>query len=97
MDNTFDKTTGPEINWHEYNYPPLVKLMHFRPSELAEDRKPLVMQLFMIHIAVLLNTILNIIANCIEGGLNILYAFLFFFIFNPIVLFLFYRGTPTLI
>lgn len=47
---------------------------------------------FIIHIIVLINTILNIIDNCIEGGLGILYAFLFFFIFNPIIMFLFYRG-----
>lgn len=48
--------------------------------------------LFIIHIIVLINTILNIIDNCIEGGLGILYSFLFFFIFNPIIMFLFYRG-----
>lgn len=66
--------------------------MHFRPSELPEDRRTLVIMLFSVHILILLNTILNVIDNCIEGGLDILYAFLFLFIFNPIVLFLFYRG-----
>jgi hypothetical protein len=66
--------------------------MHFRPSELPEDRRSLVIMLFVVHIMVLVNCILNIVDNCIEGGLGILYAFLFLFIFNPIVLFLFYRG-----
>lgn len=82
-----------EINWHEYNYPPLLKLMHFRPSELPDDRKALIMQLFAIHLIVFVNTILNIVDNCIEGGLGILYAFLFMFIFNILILFLFYKGT----
>jgi hypothetical protein len=56
--------------------------------------------LFAVHIAVLINSILNIIDDCIEGGIRtfylifieILYSFLFFFMFNPIILFLFYRG-----
>lgn len=67
--------------------------MHFRPSELPEDRRTLIFLLFLAHIIILVNCILNIIINCIEGGLDILYSFLFLFIFNPIVLFLFYRGT----
>ena len=66
--------------------------MHFRPSELPEDPKSIILMLFAIHIIILINTILNIIDNFIEGGLGILYAFLFFFMFNPIILFLFYRG-----
>lgn len=66
--------------------------MHFRPSELPEDRKALVIQLFVVHLVILLNTILSIIDNCIEGGLGILYAFLFMFMFNPFILFLFYRA-----
>jgi hypothetical protein len=66
--------------------------MHFRPSELPEDRRNLVIMLFSVHILILLNCILNVVDNCIEGGLGILYAFLFLFIFNTIVTFLFYRG-----
>lgn len=66
--------------------------MHFRPSELPEDRRTLIFLLFLVHIIILVNCVLNIIINCIEGGLDILYSFLFLFIFNPIVLFLFYRG-----
>jgi hypothetical protein len=71
--------------------------MHFRPSELPEDRKSLIIQLFSVHIAVLINTILNIITCCIEKDIGILYAFLFCFIFNTIVLFLFYRGNYNII
>jgi len=58
------------------------------------------MLLFGVHIVVFINTILNIIENCILGGIStlylsfidILYAFLLFLMFNPIILFLFYRG-----
>ena len=55
---------------------------------------------FSIHIAILINTLLNIIDNIAEGGLGncliilgILYSILFMFLFNPLILFLFYRCT----
>ncbi len=87
-----EATSKKDINWMEYNYPPLIRLMHFRPSELPQDRKKYVMMLFGIHMAVLVNTLLSFVDNCIEGGLGILYSILFVIIFNPIILFLFYRG-----
>ena len=51
------------------------------------------MSLFFIHLGCLLACVLNFIDNCIEGGLGILYSLLFTFIFNPLALLLFYRGT----
>lgn len=57
------------------------------------------MMAFIIHIVILINTLLSVIDNIVIGGLStlfvidqdILYSILFFLIFNPIVLFLFYR------
>ena len=62
------------------------------PQYLSLIHISLVIMLFVVHILVLVNCILNVIDSCIEGGLGILYSFLFLFIFNPIVIFLFYRG-----
>ena len=47
--------------------------------------------LFSLHISAMILTLLNFIDNCIEATLGILYSALFMIIFNPIILFLFYR------
>jgi hypothetical protein len=67
--------------------------MHFRPSELPDDKKALILMLFSTHIMAIVLTLLNFIDNCIEATLGILYSALFLIIFNPIILSLFYRGT----
>ena len=67
--------------------------MHFVPAEIQEDRKATVIMLFATHIAFMFATLINFVASCIEGGLGILYSILIFFLCNPIILFVFYRGS----
>lgn len=31
---TEEKSQNTEINWQDFNYPPLLKMMHFVPSEI---------------------------------------------------------------
>ncbi len=69
--------------------------MHFVPGEVPADRKFLVFALLGIHLAAIPVCLLNFVDNCIEGGLGILYSLLFACIFNPLLLFLFYRGTAS--
>ena len=86
---------GEQTSLSRLNYPPLLKLMHFVPSEVPEDRKFLIMSLFFIHLGCVLACLLNFIDNCIEGGLGILYSLCFALIFNPFAFLLFYRGTSS--
>lgn len=44
--------------------------MHFRPSEIPEGKKTLVMMAFGIHIAIFVNTLLSVIDNIAIGGLS---------------------------
>ena len=83
-----------EIRWEQYNYPPLIRIIHFDRSEVPRDKKFMIYSLFSIHLVVLGNCFLNFIDNCIEGGMGILYSLLFMLAFNPIVLLVFYKGNP---
>ena len=51
------------------------------------------MSLFIIHLVLFANTFLNFIDSCFQGGLRVLYAFLFILAINPIILFVFQKGT----
>lgn len=86
-----------EINWQEFNYPPLIKLIHFRPSEAAEEYRGTVWMLFATHMIIFTEGWLNLVNNSVQvsagaSGLRILYSFLFMLIFNPLATFLMYRG-----
>jgi hypothetical protein len=99
MNSARDSTTSktPEINWQDFNYPPLLKIIHFTPSELPEEHKSIIWMLFATHIIILVESLLNIINNSVQtaegfDGIRILYSFLFLFLFNPLAFFIFYRG-----
>ena len=85
------------IRWHHYNYPPLLKLVHFVPSEINKNKKFIVMALFIVHLVILGSTLINFICACFQGGLRVLYAFLLLLFINPPALLIFERGTPIFI
>lgn len=98
-DTSRDSTVGkqPEINWQDFNYPPLIKLIHFSPSEVPEEYRALVWMLFTTHMLIFVEGWLNLVNNSVQvsagaSGLRILYTFLFIIIFNPFAMFIFYRG-----
>lgn len=55
------------------------------------------MSLFIIHLTIVINSLLNFVDSCFQGGLRVLYAVLFIFFINPLVLFVFDKGTQMLI
>lgn len=80
---------GPKINWEDFNYPPLIKLIHFDLSEIEETKVTVVRFLWLSHLLIFAYSIINILNNIVcvaqgEKGVRILYAFMFFFTFNPI-------------
>lgn len=80
------------MRWTHYNYPPLLKLIHFVPAELPRHKKFIVLSLFIIHLTILLNCLLNFVASCAQGGLRVLYSLLLLLCLNPFVLYVFDRG-----
>lgn len=50
------------------------------------------MSLFIIHLVMFGNSILNFIDSCFQGGLRVLYSFLFILCINPVMLYIFERG-----
>ena len=82
------------VRWHHYNYPPFLKIIHFVPGEIPKTKKFLAMSLYLLHLVILANSILNFIDSCFQGGLRVLYALLFLLFINPIVLLVFEKGKP---
>lgn len=85
------------IRWGHCNYPPLLKVMRFVPSEVPKRKKFIVYSLFFIHLIVFINCLLNFIDNCTQGGIRILYSLFFLLFINPFILMVFYKGTEPLI
>ncbi|CAK58876.1 unnamed protein product (macronuclear) [Paramecium tetraurelia] len=94
-----------KINWDDFNYPPLIKVIHYNIEEVQPEYRLVVRSLWLSSILIMAYTLLNIIDNSIQAGygndgIRILYSFMFLFSFNPIQLqnilhsqsFIFYRG-----
>ncbi|KAM3136919.1 hypothetical protein pb186bvf_011004 [Paramecium bursaria] len=87
-----------KINWDDFNYPPFLKVIHYDVSEVDPEHRLIVRSLWLSHILIFVYSIVNIINNISitigtqNYGIRILYSFMFFFSFNPIQGFLFYRG-----
>ena len=91
-------TINPNIKWENYNYPPLLKLIHYDLSELEDPvTRSLVRKLNLTFVLVFIVSIINFINSIAQtasghNGLRILYSVLNFFIFVPIALYGFYKG-----
>ncbi|CAK92090.1 unnamed protein product (macronuclear) [Paramecium tetraurelia] len=94
-----------KIDWNDFNYPPLIKVIHYNIEEVQPEYRLVVRSLWLSSILIVAYTLLNIIDNSIQAGngidgIRILYSFMFLFSFNPIQLqhifhsqsFIFYRG-----
>ena len=87
----------PNIRWENFNYPPLLKIVHYDLSELEPPHKGVVRLLnitFILTFVVSIINFINSIAQTAVGftGLRILYSILNLVIFIPISLFAFYKG-----
>ena len=90
-------STGLKIEWEDFNFPPLFRLVHFSLAELPPDYKRVVRMIFLSFVFLIANQTLNLInqiAQVVEGeeGIRIFYAFLNIFIYLPVGMFTFYRG-----
>ena len=49
------------IDWNDFNWPPLVKVMHFKLDELEGNERTIARNLWLTHLAIFLISIINII------------------------------------
>jgi hypothetical protein len=80
----------PEVDWNDFNWPPGLRIMHFRLDELeGSEIKIPVRNMFFSHLAVFIVTIINLINTIIqvavgESGLRLFYTFVMIVFFNPL-------------
>jgi hypothetical protein len=86
------------IDWSDFNFPPLIRVIHFRLDELPPPYKGIV-RFFFISTFIILPALLafNILSNIIQAfyslpALRILFSILFTIIILPISVLLFYKG-----
>ena len=59
---------GPKINWDDFNYPPIIKIIHFDLSEVEESKVTVVRFLWFSHILLFAYSIINIIDNIVGAA-----------------------------
>ncbi|MEE4247237.1 MAG: hypothetical protein V2I33_17630, partial [Kangiellaceae bacterium] len=90
-------TSKSEINWNDYNFPPLLKLFHFNLSELSDPQRFVASKIYIewiVFLSVLLFNFVNTIVLVADGahGLNILYSILNSVLGSVLVTYLLYCG-----
>ena len=86
------------IKWEEFNYPPLLKLIHYDLNELNEPHKSLVKKMHISSILVFVATLIGLFGNMLQvfmasaPAIRIFYAFMNLVMFNPAALYVFYKG-----
>lgn len=63
-DSQMQPATG-QINWNDFNYPPLLKLFRFKRSEIPDAFKTQVFLLWLNHILIIIGNILNFVTNIV--------------------------------
>lgn len=87
----------PDIDWSDFNFPPLIRVFHFSLAELQPPYKPIVRNIYICYLIILVITLLSILNNIIQAatgypGINVFYAVLNFLLFNMAQMYVFYRG-----
>jgi hypothetical protein len=81
--------SGPKINWEDFNYPPLLKVIHYDITEVPAEKRLTVRFMWLSHVLIFVEGILNLI-NSIAivasagQGIRILYSVMFLFSFVPL-------------
>eukprot|EP01017_Pseudomicrothorax_dubius_P050547 TRINITY_DN9597_c0_g1_i4.p1 TRINITY_DN9597_c0_g1~~TRINITY_DN9597_c0_g1_i4.p1 ORF type:complete len:183 (-),score=29.13 TRINITY_DN9597_c0_g1_i4:24-572(-) len=85
------------VKWEEYNYPPLLNVVHFKLSELENPHRNMVQKIHFCFVLIFLISIINFINSIVQtisgySALLIIYSILNFIIFNIFAFYVFYKG-----
>ncbi|CAG9313732.1 unnamed protein product [Blepharisma stoltei] len=85
------------IDWHDYNFPPCLKLIHFRLSDFQGNEKALIKKIYVSWILLTIVLSINIISTIVLSatvlpGIDILFTFLNFIIGMVLGTFTFFWG-----
>lgn len=97
LSKTVASSPNSHIDWHDYNFPPCVKVIHFRLSDFNDPEKGVIRKIYISWILCLVVLSLNIITTIVvvcdfEPGLHVLYTLLNFFIGIVLCTLVFYLG-----
>ena len=88
---------NPQIDWNDFNYPPVLRLFHYNIEELQGAQKAIVSKMHLSYVIFLLSCVVNLASSLVmitdHGAIvRICYSVLNFIIIMPIVLYSFYKG-----
>lgn len=97
LSNSFQTARGTNIDWHDYNFPPCLKLVHFRLSDFQDPKRGVIKKMYISWLLFLLVLSINIISTIVLSAtvlklINILYTFLNLILGTAFATFIFFQG-----
>ena len=91
------KSQPNAIKWDDFNYPPILRVIHYSSAELQEPARSFSRRIhgsFLLLVLILFINLINCIVQTAQGGegIMIFYSVLNILIFVPLGMFTFYRG-----
>src|SRR5574343_1639467 len=95
--NIVPSSHNSHIDWNDYNFPPCIKVVHFRLSDFHDNEKKVITKMYVSWILLLSVLSWNIISTIVLSAtilakINILYTFLNFILGMPLGTYVFYCG-----
>lgn len=95
--NIVPSSHNSHIDWNDYNFPPCIKVVHFRLSDFHDNEKKVITKMYVSWILLTIVLSINIISTIVLSAtilakINILYTFLNLIIGLTLGTFVFYCG-----
>ena len=95
--NIVPSSHNSHIDWNDFNFPPCIKLVHFRLSDFHDNEKKVITKMYVSWILLTIVLSVNILSTIILSstvlpGIDILYTFLNFIIGLALGTYVFYCG-----
>ena len=95
--NVVPSSHNSHIDWNDYNFPPCIKVVHFRLSDFHDNEKKVITKMYVSWILLFSVLSWNIISTIVLSAtilakINILYTFLNLILGMPLGTYVFYCG-----
>jgi hypothetical protein len=95
--NIVPSSHNSHIDWNDYNFPPCIKVVHFRLSDFHDNEKKVITKMYVSWILLFSVLSWNIISTIVLSAtilpkINILYTFLNLILGMPLGTYVFYCG-----